>query len=38
MFDLAIGNNMTDPSLSVLVQKCGEKFIWELAVTACRKQ
>jgi hypothetical protein len=30
MIDLAIGNNMTDPSLSVLVQKCGEKFIWEL--------
>jgi hypothetical protein len=30
MVDLAIGNNMTDPGLSVLVQKCGEKFIWEL--------
>ena len=30
MVDLAIGNNMTDPTLSVLVQKCGEKFIWEL--------
>ena len=27
MVDLAIGNNMTDLSLSVLVQKCGEKFI-----------
>jgi hypothetical protein len=30
MVDLAIGDNMTDLSLSVLVQKCGEKFIWEL--------
>jgi hypothetical protein len=30
MVDLTIGNNMNDLSLSVLVQKCGEKFIWEL--------
>jgi hypothetical protein len=30
MVDLAIGNNMTNLSLSVLVHKCGEKFIWKL--------